>query len=200
MLGLKSFRSAAVTLAGVELAHRIRKGQHLLPIKLEGRRPLLKEMWECALNPASKSVLPDGCCIPPMHQISRRTKRDCSEEFLKSEFPPVRYLRKFAFGGNLNLFVTPKGGRYWRYCYRYGGKRRTLSLGIYPEVPVDRARSRHLAARQLLAAVLTILKARRITRELSTETRLSSTGCGEFSRLRGCNCLQRHLPVRRDLR
>ena len=42
--------------------------------------------------------------------------------------------------------------RYWRYCYRYGGKRRTLSLGLYPEVPVDRARSRHLAARQLLAA------------------------------------------------
>jgi hypothetical protein len=112
----------------------------------------LKEMWECALNPASKSVLPDGSCFPPMHQISRRTKRDSSEEFLKSEFPPVRYLRKFSFGGSLNLFVTPKGGRYWRYCYRYGGKRRTLSLGIYPEVPVDRARSRHLEARQLLAA------------------------------------------------
>jgi hypothetical protein len=109
-------------------------------------------MWECALNPASKSVLPDGSCFPPMHQISRRTKRDSSEEFLKSEFPPVRYLRKFSFGGSLNLFVTPKGGRYWRYCYRYGGKRKTLSLGIYPEVPVDRARSRHLEARQLLAA------------------------------------------------
>jgi hypothetical protein len=152
MLGLKSFRSAAVTLAGVELAHRIRKGQHFLPIKLEGRRPSLKEMWECALNPASKSVLPDGSCFPPMHQISRRRKRDSSEEFLKSEFPPVRYLRKIAFGGSLNLFVTPKGGRYWRYCYRYRGKRRTLSLGIYPEVPVDRARSRHLEARQLLAA------------------------------------------------
>jgi hypothetical protein len=87
-----------------------------------------------------------------MHQISRKTKRDGAEEFLKPEFPAVRYLRKIAFGGSLNLFVTPKGGRYWRYCYRYGGKRRTLSLGIYPEVPVDRARSRHLAARQLLAA------------------------------------------------
>jgi transposase-like protein len=152
MLKLKSFRSAAVTLAGVELAHRIRKGQHLLPIRFEGRRPSLKAMWECALNPASKSVLPDGSCFPPMHQISRRTTRDSSEEFLKSEFPPVRYLRKFSFGGSLNLFVTPKGGRYWRYCYRYGGKRKTLSLGIYPEVPVDRARSRHLEARQLLAA------------------------------------------------
>ena len=91
-------------------------------------------------------------CYPPMHQISRRSKRDRAEEFLKSEFRPVRYLRKISFGGSLNLFVTPKGSRYWRYCYRYGGKRRTLSLGLYPEVPVDRARSRHLAARQLLAA------------------------------------------------
>src|ERR1700722_344739 len=151
MLGLKTFRSAAVTLAGVELAHRIRKGQHFLPIKIEGRCPSLKEMWECALNPASKSVLPDGSCFPPMHQISRRRKRDSPEEFLKSEFPPVRYLRKFSFGGSLNLFVTPKGGRYWRYCYRYGGKRRTLSLGIYPELRVDRARSRHSEARRLLA-------------------------------------------------
>lgn len=59
-------------------------------------------------------------------------KRARAEEFLKSEFYPVRYLKKISFGGNLNLFVTPKGGRYWRYCYRYGGKRRTLSLGLYP--------------------------------------------------------------------
>src|SRR5882757_6788613 len=86
MLRFKSFRSAAVTLAGVELAHRIRKGQHLLPIKLEGRSPSLREMWECALNPASKPALPDGRCFPPMHQISRRTKRGSPEEFLKSEF------------------------------------------------------------------------------------------------------------------
>ena len=112
----------------------------------------MKEMWECALNPESRPILSAGSCNPPMHQISRRMKRDSSEEFLKSEFPPVRYLRKFSFGGSLNLFVTPKGGRYWRYYYRYGGKRRTLSLGIYPEVPVDRARSRHSEARRLLAA------------------------------------------------
>jgi hypothetical protein len=41
---------------------------------------------------------------------------------VKSEFRPVRYLRKISFGGSLNLFVTPKGSRYWRYRYRYGGK------------------------------------------------------------------------------
>jgi hypothetical protein len=151
MLGLKSFPSAAITLAGVELAHRIRKGQHSLPLKCQGRRSSLKEMWDCALSQASEPILRGGDCFPSMHQISP-AKRDSVEELLMPEFRPVRYLRKISFGGSLNLVVTPKGGRYWRYCYRYGGKRRTLSLGIYPEVPIARARSRHLAARQLLAA------------------------------------------------
>jgi hypothetical protein len=124
MLGLKSFRSAAVTLAGIELAHRIRKEQHLLPLKREGKRRSLREMWDCALNQASDPILQGGNDYPSMHQISRGVRRENAEEFLTSEFRPVRYLRKFSFGGNLNLFVTPKGGRYWRYCYRYGGKRR----------------------------------------------------------------------------
>jgi hypothetical protein len=64
----------------------------------------------------------------------------------------VRYPRKISFGRNLYLLVMPKGGRRWRYCYRYGGKRKTLALGTYPDVPMVRARSRHQAARKLLAA------------------------------------------------
>jgi Arm DNA-binding domain len=64
----------------------------------------------------------------------------------------ARYPWKLSFGGNLYLLVMPKGGRYWHYCYRYSGKRKTLSLGTFPDVPIARARSRHLAARQLLAA------------------------------------------------
>jgi hypothetical protein len=151
MLGLKSFHSAATTLAGVELAHRIRKGQHSLPLKSQCKRPSLKEMWDCALSQTSESALEGNECLSPMHQISPE-KRDGAEEVLMSEFRPVRYPRKFSFGGNLYLLVTPKGGRYWRFCYRYGGKRRTIALGTYPDVPVARARSRHLAARQWLAA------------------------------------------------
>lgn len=152
MLGLKSFRTAAITLAGVELAHRIRKGQHSIPLSRQRRRSSLKEMWDCALSCSRDPVLQDNDCFPSMHQISRAAKRDSVEEILMPNFRPVRYQRKISFGGNLNLLVTPKGGRYWRYCYRYGGKRRTLALGTYPEVPIDRARSRHLAARRLLAA------------------------------------------------
>jgi hypothetical protein len=48
MLALKSFRTAAVTLAGVELAHRIRKRQFSFG---RGRRRFysLKDLWVRAL-------------------------------------------------------------------------------------------------------------------------------------------------------
>jgi Arm DNA-binding domain len=44
------------------------------------------------------------------------------------------------------------GGKYWRYKYRYGRKEKTLSLGIYPDVPAESAKARHRLARRLLAA------------------------------------------------
>lgn len=66
--------------------------------------------------------------------------------------PAAGIIWKLSFGRNLYMLVMPKGARYWRYCYRYGGKRKTLALGTYPDVPIARARSRHRAARQLLAA------------------------------------------------
>jgi hypothetical protein len=64
----------------------------------------------------------------------------------------VRYRRKISFGGNLYLLVRPQGGRYWHDHYRFGGKRKTLSLGTYPDVPTTLAQARHRAARRLLAA------------------------------------------------
>jgi transposase-like protein len=49
MLGLKSFRTAAVTLAGVELAHRIRKRQFYFGRGRPSRFCSLKDLWACAL-------------------------------------------------------------------------------------------------------------------------------------------------------
>ena len=45
MLALKSFRTAAVTLAGVELAHRIRKGQFSFGRGGPRRFSSLKSLW-----------------------------------------------------------------------------------------------------------------------------------------------------------
>ena len=41
---------------------------------------------------------------------------------------------KLVDGGGLYLYVTAAGGKYWRYDYRYAGKRKTLAIGVYPAV------------------------------------------------------------------
>jgi hypothetical protein len=62
MLGLKSFRSAAITLAGIELEHRIRKGKHLLAPDCPGRTSSLKVLWNRALSQAFQLSSEDiGC-------------------------------------------------------------------------------------------------------------------------------------------
>jgi integrase len=51
----------------------------------------------------------------------------------------------------LYLEVSPAGGRWWRWKYRFIGKEKRLSLGVYPEVSLKEARDRRDAARKLLA-------------------------------------------------
>ncbi len=49
MLGLKSVKTAAVTLAGVGLAHRIRKRQYSLCRAGKHQTASLKHLWDRAL-------------------------------------------------------------------------------------------------------------------------------------------------------
>ena len=51
----------------------------------------------------------------------------------------------------LYLLVKP-AGRYWRFDYRFAGKRKTLALGVYPDVSLADARQRRDDARKLIAA------------------------------------------------
>lgn len=57
---------------------------------------------------------------------------------------------KLSDGGGLQLHVHPNGSKYWRLAYRYGGKQKKLSFGVYPEVSLAEARRRREAARALL--------------------------------------------------
>lgn len=54
-------------------------------------------------------------------------------------------------GDGLYLFVQPSGGRWWRFKYRFDGKERELSLGVYPEVSLKLARTRREDARRTVA-------------------------------------------------
>jgi hypothetical protein len=54
-------------------------------------------------------------------------------------------------GGGLYLEVAPTGGKWWRLKYRFAGKEKRLSLGVYPDVSLKNARDRRDASRKLLA-------------------------------------------------
>jgi len=54
-------------------------------------------------------------------------------------------------GKGLFLFITPTGGKLWRFKYRHGGMQKLMALGKYPDVPLALARERHAEARRLLA-------------------------------------------------
>jgi integrase len=51
----------------------------------------------------------------------------------------------------LFLLVTPAGGRLWRLRYRMAGVEKLLALGVYPDVPLKRAREKRDEARTLIA-------------------------------------------------
>jgi integrase len=54
--------------------------------------------------------------------------------------------------GGLFVIITPNGGKWWRFKYKYQGKEKLLSLGTYPDTPLTAARRKRDDARKLLAA------------------------------------------------
>ncbi|MEO3385251.1 integrase arm-type DNA-binding domain-containing protein [Mesorhizobium sp. CAU 1741] len=59
--------------------------------------------------------------------------------------------QKFSDGGGLFLLVEPRGSKLWRLAYRFDGKQKTLSFGVYPTIGLKEAREQRDRARELLA-------------------------------------------------
>jgi hypothetical protein len=58
---------------------------------------------------------------------------------------------KLSDSAGLYLLVAPTGSKWWRLKYRFGGKEKLLSLGVFDEVSLAKARKRRDAARELVA-------------------------------------------------
>ncbi|MDN5882625.1 MAG: integrase arm-type DNA-binding domain-containing protein, partial [Nitrosospira sp.] len=58
---------------------------------------------------------------------------------------------KLTDGEGMYLLVHPNGSKYWRLSYRFGGKQKTLALGVYPTTSLAAARSKRTDAKTLLA-------------------------------------------------
>ncbi|MBN8737110.1 MAG: tyrosine-type recombinase/integrase [Xanthomonadales bacterium] len=72
-----------------------------------------------------------------------------TDKAVKAMKPGARLYRR-ADAKGLCIEVQPTGARYWRYRYRFGGKAKMFSLGVYPEVSLAEARERCDEARRAL--------------------------------------------------
>ena len=68
----------------------------------------------------------------------------------------------------LYLLVN-KAGKYFRLDYRFGGKRKTLALGVYPNVKLAEAREKRDDARKMIANGVDPTLQRKINKAISAE-------------------------------
>ena len=48
--------------------------------------------------------------------------------------------KKLSDGHGMYLLVHKNGSKYWRLDFRLNGKRKTLAIGVWPEISLTRAR------------------------------------------------------------
>ena len=82
--------------------------------------------------------------------------------------------RKLTDERGLYVLVHPNGSKYFRFDYRFEGKRKTLSLGVYPDVSLKEARFKRDEARSLLAKGIDPGVERKIARRSKIEARENS--------------------------
>ena len=64
---------------------------------------------------------------------------------------PSEKTQRLFDGSGLYLEVSPSGGKWWRFKYRFGGKEKRLSIGVYPDVGLKDTREHRETARKLLS-------------------------------------------------
>lgn len=58
---------------------------------------------------------------------------------------------KLADGGSPYVLVSPDGSKWWRLDYRFDGRRKTISLGVYPSTSLAEARAKREEAKRQIA-------------------------------------------------
>lgn len=81
---------------------------------------------------------------------------------------------KLSDGGGLYIEVAPSGGKWWRLKYRFAGKEKRLSLGVYPEVGLKEARERRETTKRLLADGIDPSVERRVRKAATVERAANS--------------------------
>lgn len=97
-----------------------------------------------------------------------RTVLPLNDTKIRKTTPGSSVLR-LSDGDGLYLLVQPNGGKWWRFDYMHQGRRKTLSLGTYPEVSLVAARARRAEAREKVAAGIDPSRERQEAREAAVQ-------------------------------
>lgn len=96
-----------------------------------------------------------------------------SDIALKNAKPIAKPYKLYDEGG-LFIQITPNGGKWWRFKYRFDNKEKLLSLGTYPEITLKTARDKRDDARQQVANGIDPSEARK-AKKLSREGNLANS-------------------------
>ena len=91
--------------------------------------------------------------VTPSHtQFSKpgTRKTELTDTAIKNAKPKDKQW-KLSDRKGLFVLVHPNGAKYWRMKYRFAGKEKTLSFGIYPDVSLKKARESRDEARKLIS-------------------------------------------------
>lgn len=94
------------------------------------------------------------------------------------EAAPTDKRTKLFDSRGLFLLVDPSGGKWWRFRYRFGGKDKSIAMGVYPDVTLRRARVLREEARQLVANGIDPAAVRREQKAREKADRLAAVEAG----------------------
>jgi integrase len=83
---------------------------------------------------------------------------------IKNAKPKEKQYKLFD-GQGLFIIIKPNGSRWWRFKYRFNGKYKEISMGVYPDISLAQARKQLQDARELVAQGIDPSKARKEARE-----------------------------------
>ena len=73
-----------------------------------------------------------------------------SNKLTDAKIKALKEKGKHSDGGGLFIQVTQTGSKLWRLKYRFGGREKIFSLGVYPHITLAKARAmRDIAKNQL---------------------------------------------------
>ena len=74
-------------------------------------------------------------------------KQDKLTESVVKQAKPTAKQFKLSDGGGLYLLVHSNGSKYWRFDFRFEGRQKSSSLGVWPEVSLAEARTKRNEAK-----------------------------------------------------